>query len=180
MLQLWWWWWCGQVGAKTQAADRILGAHFFSPAHVMPLLEIVRTPATSKQVRRSDWPPAPAWGPHPQRAQHRLRRGGAAPAHASCCACARVRPHQALLDTLELSSKIKKTPVVVGNCTGFAVNRVFFPYTMAACMLVRCPARAARLAGRGALAPRTAAGDESLTARARWWPHRWTWASTPT
>jgi enoyl-CoA hydratase/3-hydroxyacyl-CoA dehydrogenase len=34
-----------------------------------------------------------------------------------------------------LSSQIKKTPVVVGNCTGFAVNRVFFPYTMAACLL---------------------------------------------
>lgn len=26
--------------------------------------------------------------------------------------------------------------MVVGNCTGFAVNRVFFPYTMAAIMLV--------------------------------------------
>ena len=24
---------------------------------------------------------------------------------------------------------VRKTPVVVGNCTGFAVNRVFFPYT---------------------------------------------------
>lgn len=35
------------------AADRIVGAHFFSPAHVMPLLEIVRTDRTSKQVRRS-------------------------------------------------------------------------------------------------------------------------------
>ena len=34
-----------------------------------------------------------------------------------------------VLDTLEFGSKIKKTPVVVGNCTGFAVNRVFFPYT---------------------------------------------------
>lgn len=79
------------VGAKTQAHDRILGAHFFSPAHIMPLLEIVRTDTTSKQV---------------------------------------------ILDTLELSARIKKTPVVVGNCTGFAVNRVFFPYTMAACMLV--------------------------------------------
>lgn len=33
-------------------------------------------------------------------------------------------------------SDIKKTPVVVGNCTGFAVNRVFFPYTQASCMLV--------------------------------------------
>ncbi|KAK9827372.1 hypothetical protein WJX81_002997 [Elliptochloris bilobata] len=79
------------VGAKTKAAERIVGAHFFSPAHIMPLLEIVRTPQTSKQV---------------------------------------------ILNTLEYGSAIKKTPVVVGNCTGFAVNRVFFPYTQAACMLV--------------------------------------------
>jgi len=70
-----------------------VGAHFFSPAHIMPLLEIVRTRFTSPQV---------------------------------------------LLDTLQLSSVIKKTPVVVGNCTGFAVNRVFFPYTMAACLLMDC------------------------------------------
>lgn len=40
-----------------------------------------------------------------------------------------------ILDTLDLSARIKKTPVVVGNCTGFAVNRVFFPYTMGACIL---------------------------------------------
>lgn len=31
--------------------ERVVGAHFFSPAHVMPLLEIVRTRHTSKQVR---------------------------------------------------------------------------------------------------------------------------------
>ena len=43
---------------------------------------------------------------------------------------------QSVLDLLTLSKAIKKTPVVVGNCTGFAVNRVFFPYTMAAAMLV--------------------------------------------
>ncbi|GLI69386.1 hypothetical protein VaNZ11_013987, partial [Volvox africanus] len=83
------------VGAKMEddgakSAGRLLGAHFFSPAHVMPLLEIVRTSRTSPQ---------------------------------------------ALLDTLALSGRIKKTPVVVGNCTGFAVNRVFFPYTMSAVLL---------------------------------------------
>ena len=39
------------IGAKTRAADRIVGAHFFSPAHIMPLLEIVRTDKTSSQVR---------------------------------------------------------------------------------------------------------------------------------
>lgn len=45
-------------------------------------------------------------------------------------------PVQVILDTIEYGAQIKKTPVVVGNCTGFAVNRVFFPYTQAACMLV--------------------------------------------
>ncbi|CAN6676884.1 unnamed protein product [Malus baccata var. baccata] len=79
------------IGEKTKSHDRIIGAHFFSPAHVMPLLEIVRTNQTSPQ---------------------------------------------AIVDLLEVGKRIKKTPVVVGNCTGFAVNRVFFPYTQAALLLV--------------------------------------------
>ena len=80
------------VGAKIPSdLGRVIGAHFFSPAHIMPLLEIVRSDKTSAQV---------------------------------------------ILDTLEYGSKIKKTPVVVGNCTGFAVNRVFFPYSMAATILL--------------------------------------------
>mmetsp|Transcript_33969 Transcript_33969/g.47059 ORF Transcript_33969/g.47059 Transcript_33969/m.47059 type:complete len:721 (+) Transcript_33969:140-2302(+) len=77
--------------AKMKQPNRIVGAHFFSPAHVMPLLEIVRTPQT---------------------------------------------PPQVVLDCIGMGLLIKKTPVVVGNCTGFAVNRVFFPYTMAALMLL--------------------------------------------
>ncbi|KAJ7980289.1 Glyoxysomal fatty acid beta-oxidation multifunctional protein mfp-a [Quillaja saponaria] len=79
------------IGEKTRSQDRIVGAHFFSPAHVMPLLEIVRTKQTSPQV---------------------------------------------IVDLLNVGKKIKKTPVVVGNCTGFAVNRMFFPYTQAALLLV--------------------------------------------
>lgn len=43
---------------------------------------------------------------------------------------------QAIVDLLDVGKKIKKTPVVVGNRTGFAVNRMFFPYTMAAILLV--------------------------------------------
>ncbi|KAK7289912.1 hypothetical protein RIF29_03947 [Crotalaria pallida] len=79
------------IGEKTKSQDRIIGAHFFSPAHIMPLLEIVRTKHTSPQV---------------------------------------------IVDLLDIGKKIKKTPVVVGNCTGFAVNRMFFPYTQAAILLV--------------------------------------------
>jgi enoyl-CoA hydratase/3-hydroxyacyl-CoA dehydrogenase len=41
----------GLIGAETRAQNRILGAHFFSPAHIMPLLEIVRTSQTAPQVR---------------------------------------------------------------------------------------------------------------------------------
>ncbi|KAK8975238.1 hypothetical protein V6N11_046708 [Hibiscus sabdariffa] len=79
------------IGKRTNSQDRIIGAHFFSPAHVMPLLEIVRTEHTSSQV---------------------------------------------IVDLLDVGKKIKKTPIVVGNCTGFAVNRVFFPYTQAGLFLV--------------------------------------------
>jgi len=62
-----------------------------SPAHVMPLLEIVRTEKTSPQV---------------------------------------------ILDLMTVGKAIKKVPVVVGNCTGFAVNRTFFPYTQGAQLLL--------------------------------------------
>ncbi|XP_031380091.1 peroxisomal fatty acid beta-oxidation multifunctional protein AIM1 [Punica granatum] len=79
------------VGAKTSSQDRIVGAHFFSPAHVMPLLEIVRSERTSAQV---------------------------------------------ILDLMTVGKIIKKVPVVVGNCVGFAVNRAFFPYSQSAHMLV--------------------------------------------
>ncbi|KAK9671744.1 hypothetical protein RND81_12G051400 [Saponaria officinalis] len=79
------------IGEKTHSQDRIVGAHFFSPAHIMPLLEIVRTQKTSPQV---------------------------------------------IVDVLDVGKKIRKTPVVVENCTGFAVNRTFFPYTQAAMLLV--------------------------------------------
>lgn len=43
---------------------------------------------------------------------------------------------QVLVDLLDVSKKIKKTAVVVGNCTGFAVNRMFFPFSQAAALLV--------------------------------------------
>ncbi|XP_022999434.1 peroxisomal fatty acid beta-oxidation multifunctional protein AIM1 [Cucurbita maxima] len=79
------------VGEKTRSSDRIIGAHFFSPAHIMPLLEIVRTEKTSPQV---------------------------------------------ILDLMNVGKIIKKVPVVVGNRTGFAVNRAFFPYAQAAHFLI--------------------------------------------
>eukprot|EP00252_Welwitschia_mirabilis_P021449 TRINITY_DN550_c0_g1_i1.p1 TRINITY_DN550_c0_g1~~TRINITY_DN550_c0_g1_i1.p1 ORF type:complete len:727 (+),score=141.43 TRINITY_DN550_c0_g1_i1:283-2463(+) len=78
------------IGQKTKSQDRVVGAHFFSPAHIMPLLEIVRTQKTSPQV---------------------------------------------IVDLMDVGKKIKKTPIVVGNCTGFAVNRMFFPYTQSALFL---------------------------------------------
>ncbi|TYH50468.1 hypothetical protein ES332_D10G208300v1 [Gossypium tomentosum] len=79
------------IGERTKSQDRIVGAHFFSPAHVMPLLEIVRTRQTSPQI---------------------------------------------IVDMLDVGKKIKKTPIVVGNCTGFAVNRMFFSSTQLGLFLV--------------------------------------------
>ncbi|XP_031103578.1 peroxisomal fatty acid beta-oxidation multifunctional protein-like isoform X2 [Ipomoea triloba] len=79
-----------EIGARTNSQDRILGTHLFSPAHVMPLLEIVRSETTSSQV---------------------------------------------ILDVLKFSKVLKKIPIVVKNCTGFAVNRTFFPYMQGADLL---------------------------------------------
>ncbi|CAA6654312.1 unnamed protein product [Spirodela intermedia] len=79
------------IGEGTKSLDRIVGAHFFSPAHIMPLLEIVRTQTTSPQV---------------------------------------------VIDLLDFGRQIRKTPIVVGNCTGFAVNRMFFPYPQSAFLFV--------------------------------------------
>lgn len=70
---------------------RLVGVHFFAPAHKLPLLEIVRTESTSPKV---------------------------------------------IKDVLALAKKIKKTPVVVGNCAGFAVNRLYFPQSMVAGFLL--------------------------------------------
>lgn len=38
------------ISKKTCAQGRVIGAHFFSPAHLMPLLEIVRSEHTEAQV----------------------------------------------------------------------------------------------------------------------------------
>ena len=49
------------VCALLHAQERIVGAHFFSPAHIMPLLEIVRTDKTSPQVLLALTPHSPLW-----------------------------------------------------------------------------------------------------------------------
>lgn len=43
---------------------------------------------------------------------------------------------QAVVDLLDVAEKIHKTPVVVRNCTGFAVNRMLFAHTQSALLLV--------------------------------------------
>jgi 3-hydroxyacyl-CoA dehydrogenase len=72
-----------EIGAATTRPQFVIGTHFFSPANVMRLLELVRGAATSKEVI------------------------------ATCMA---------------LSKKIGKIGVLVGNCWGFAGNRMFGPY----------------------------------------------------
>lgn len=110
----------------------------------MPLLEIVRTDRTSKQVGTRSGRDARVAGQakwagtallstrHVWHAAFGLPGSSLYDAHTLPARTpARCSTVQVILDTLEFSSRIKKTPVVVGNCTGFAVNRVFFPYTQA-------------------------------------------------
>ena len=40
----------GEIGAVTSRPQDVVGLHFFSPAHVMPLLEIVQTDKTAPDV----------------------------------------------------------------------------------------------------------------------------------
>jgi 3-hydroxyacyl-CoA dehydrogenase len=72
-----------EIAASTSRPEFVIGLHFFSPANVMRLLEIVRGKATSKSV---------------------------------IATCA------------QLSRKIGKVSVLVGNCRGFVGNRMFRPY----------------------------------------------------
>jgi 3-hydroxyacyl-CoA dehydrogenase len=80
-----------EIAQATSRPQSVIGTHFFSPANVMRLLEIVRGKATSKEVI------------------------------ATC---------------MQLSKKIGKVGVLVGNCRGFVGNRMFHPYRREAQFLV--------------------------------------------
>jgi 3-hydroxyacyl-CoA dehydrogenase len=80
-----------QIASTTARPEAVIGTHFFSPANVMRLLEIVRGKATGKDVI------------------------------ATC---------------MQLSKKLGKVGVLVGNCRGFVGNRMFGPYRREAQFLV--------------------------------------------
>jgi len=72
-----------EIASATSRPESVIGTHFFSPANVMRVLEIVRGKASSKEVI------------------------------ATC---------------MQLSKKLGKVGVLVGNCRGFVGNRMFGPY----------------------------------------------------
>jgi 3-hydroxyacyl-CoA dehydrogenase len=80
-----------EIASSTSRPRAVIGTHFFSPANVMRLLEIVRGKATGKDVI------------------------------ATC---------------MQLSKKLGKVGVLVGNCVGFVGNRMFHPYRRQAQFLV--------------------------------------------
>jgi 3-hydroxyacyl-CoA dehydrogenase len=85
-----------EIASATSRPQWVIGTHFFSPANVMRLLEIVRGKATSKEVI------------------------------ATC---------------VQLSKRLGKVGVVVGNCRAFVGNRMFHPYRREAQFLVEEGAR---------------------------------------
>ena len=80
-----------EIASITARPEAVIGTHFFSPANVMRLLEIVRGKNSSKEVI------------------------------ATC---------------MQLSKKLAKVGVLVGNCRGFVGNRMFGPYRREAQFLV--------------------------------------------
>jgi 3-hydroxyacyl-CoA dehydrogenase len=80
-----------EIASATSRPEAVIGTHFFSPANIMRLLEIVRGKASGKEVI------------------------------ATC---------------MQLSKKLGKVGVLVGNCRGFVGNRMFGPYRREAQFLV--------------------------------------------
>ena len=80
-----------EIAGATSRPEAVIGTHFFSPANVMRLLEIVRGKKSSKEVI------------------------------ATC---------------MQLSKKLGKIGVLVGNCRGFVGNRMFHPYRREAQFLI--------------------------------------------
>ena len=80
-----------EIASATSRPEFVVGTHFFSPANVMRLLEIVRGKKTSKEV---------------------------------------------LATALQLSKRLRKIGVVVGNCRGFVGNRMFHHYVRESVFLV--------------------------------------------
>lgn len=80
-----------EIASVTSRPEFVIGTHFFSPANVMRLLEVVRGKETSQSVI------------------------------ATC---------------MQLSKKLGKVGVLVGNCRGFVGNRMFHPYIREATFLV--------------------------------------------
>lgn len=80
-----------EIASATARPQSVIGTHFFSPANVMRLLEIVRGKATGKEII------------------------------ATC---------------MQLSKKLGKIGVLVGNCRGFVGNRMFHHYVRESVFLV--------------------------------------------
>ncbi len=80
-----------EIASATSRPQSVIGTHFFSPANVMKLLELVRGKATGKDVINT---------------------------------------------CMQLSKKLGKVGVLVGNCRGFVGNRMFGPYRREAQFLV--------------------------------------------
>jgi 3-hydroxyacyl-CoA dehydrogenase len=80
-----------EIAEVTSRPEAVIGTHFFSPANIMRLLEVVRGKKSSKEVI------------------------------ATC---------------MQLSKKLGKIGVLVGNCRGFVGNRMFGPYRREAQFLV--------------------------------------------
>ncbi len=80
-----------EIAGATSRPEAVIGTHFFSPANVMRLLEIVRGKKSSKEV---------------------------------------------IATSMQLSKKLGKIGVLVGNCRGFVGNRMFGPYRREAQFLI--------------------------------------------
>jgi len=91
-----------EIAAAAPHPERTVGMHFFSPAHVMRLLEVVRGAKTSPET---------------------------------------------IAATVALGIRLRKIPIVVGNCDGFVGNRMLHKYRREAELLLEAGATPAQVDG---------------------------------
>lgn len=72
-----------KLGSELKNKENFLGVHFFNPVNMMPLVEVIPSPHTSKET---------------------------------------------INKVFELLTSCGKTPILVGDCAGFIVNRILLPY----------------------------------------------------
>jgi 3-hydroxyacyl-CoA dehydrogenase len=150
----------GAIAAATQRPGDVVGLHFFSPAHVMKLLEIVTPPSTSAATIARSFRLARALGKHPVQCGvcdgfigNRMLAGYFAMANHMVALCGSPREVDAALERFGMAMGPMRMNDMAGIDVGWAIRKRRSVETGRDCLLL-----ADRLARAGRLGQKSGAG----------------------